>query len=181
MQSLLPILFLSCITHLSISSLLQLIHSSHRKKDLYRRQSKGRRCCLGEEFIQFFVALAVFPRMILKNRLNSSFFPNHQIILLLKIVLSKTLAWQGIEWILTPKQKRRSLPFLLSLSFFYAFSCYPPHIPPPSPLPPPPPWIVIPPASRPLLSSLLLNNYFSPPCVKEVVVFFLPPRLRRRY
>ena len=32
------------------------------------------------------------------------------------------LARQGIEQILSPKQKRRSLPFLLSLSFFYESS-----------------------------------------------------------
>ena len=29
------------------------------KKDTYRRESKGRRCCLAEEMIQFFAALAI--------------------------------------------------------------------------------------------------------------------------
>ena len=42
-------------------------------KDKDRSKGKGRRFCLGEEFIQFLVALAVLPRTILKNRINSSF------------------------------------------------------------------------------------------------------------
>ena len=36
------------------------------KKDMDRRKGKGRRFCLGEEFIQFLAALAVLPRTVLK-------------------------------------------------------------------------------------------------------------------
>ena len=48
----------------------------------------------GQEIIQFLAALAVLPRTVLKNRMN----------------------WNLIHFPL--KQKRRPLPFLLSLSFF---------------------------------------------------------------
>ena len=41
------------------------------KKDKNRRKGKGRRFCLGED-IQFLAALAVLPRTILKNRMNST-------------------------------------------------------------------------------------------------------------
>ena len=34
---------------------------------------KSRRFCLGEDFIQFFAALAILPRTILNNRMNLSF------------------------------------------------------------------------------------------------------------
>ena len=45
------------------------------KKDKDRRKGKGRRICWGgEEFIQFLAALAILPRTILKNRMDSSFF-----------------------------------------------------------------------------------------------------------
>ena len=45
-----------------------------QKKDKERRKGKGRRFCLGwgKEFIQFPAALAVLPRTILKNMMNSS-------------------------------------------------------------------------------------------------------------
>ena len=42
-----------------------------------------------------------------------------QFILLFKSSSAKQQARQGIEYILPPKQKRRPLPLLLSLSFFY--------------------------------------------------------------
>ena len=59
----------------------------------------------GEEFFQFLAALTILPRTILKNRMNSSF--------------SFKSSW--CNWInSSPKLQRRHLPFLLSLSFFYA-------------------------------------------------------------
>ena len=52
----------------------------------------------------------------LRNRMKSSFSSYHP--------GAKQLAWQGIESILSPKQQRRHLPFLLYLSFFYSI-CLP--------------------------------------------------------
>ena len=42
--------------------------------DKYRRKSKGHRCYLGAEFIQFLAVLAILPWTIFKNRMNSSFY-----------------------------------------------------------------------------------------------------------
>ena len=70
----------------------------------------------GEECIQFLTALAILPRTIMKNRLNSSFFSNHPgaIHPIIQIVQCKTAS----------TARRRPLPFLLSLSFFYEWSTY---------------------------------------------------------
>ena len=41
----------------------------HMKKDKYRRDGKGRRCCLGTELIQFLAALAIFHQDDMKKRI----------------------------------------------------------------------------------------------------------------
>ena len=45
-----------------------------QKKDKYRREDKGHRCCFwgggGAEFTQVLAALAIFPRIIVKNRMK---------------------------------------------------------------------------------------------------------------
>ena len=40
------------------------------KEDKERRNVKGRRFCVGEEFIHFLATLAISPRTILKKRMN---------------------------------------------------------------------------------------------------------------
>ena len=56
-------------------------------------------------------AIAYSSSTYVMKRLNSSYFS--------KSTEAKHLARQGIEQILSPKQMRRPLPFLLILSFFY--------------------------------------------------------------
>ena len=89
-------------------------HIRKKKKD--RRKGKGRRSVWGEECIQFIAVLAILPRTIMKNRLNASFFSNHPgaIHPIIQIVQCKTASMA----------RRRPLPFLLSLSFFYEWSTY---------------------------------------------------------
>ena len=78
----------------------------------------------GTEFIQFLAALAVlhwadfekYDEFILffkSSWCNSSFTSNPPSGQQLRVLP------QGIEYILSPKQQRRPLAFLLSLSFFY--------------------------------------------------------------
>ena len=66
----------------------------------------------GADFVQFLPALAVLPQSIRKNRTNSTVSS--------KSTEAKQLARQGIEQNLPPKQTRRPLLLILSLSFFYA-------------------------------------------------------------
>ena len=73
-----------------------------KKKDLYRREGKGRRCCLGAEFIQFLVAQVFCTRLIWRKGWGA-----------------KQLARQGIECILSSKEQRRPLLSLLYNFFFY--------------------------------------------------------------
>ena len=65
----------------------------------------------GTEFVQFLAPLDVLPRSIWKNWMNLTFS--------FKETKAKQLAQEGIEQILSPKQKRRPLPYLLILSFCY--------------------------------------------------------------
>ena len=51
-----------------IQYILPPIEEGERKK-----KSKVRRCCVGEEFIQFLAALAILHKDDFKNRMNSSF------------------------------------------------------------------------------------------------------------
>ena len=67
----------------------------------------------GEEFIQFLAALAVLPRTILKNRMTSSFLSNHP------GAIQHIIQNRPRQNSQRGKQKRRPLPFLLFLSFFY--------------------------------------------------------------
>ena len=46
---------------------------SHRRRINTEEKAKVVASVRGAEFIQFLAALAVLPRMILKNRMNSSF------------------------------------------------------------------------------------------------------------
>ena len=41
-----------------------------RRIYMYRREGKGRRCCVGTELIQFLAALAIFHQDVLKERMN---------------------------------------------------------------------------------------------------------------
>ena len=54
-------------------------HEAQKKKDKYRRKGKGHRSCLGDRvYIQLMAELAIFLfKMILKNRMNSSFSSNN--------------------------------------------------------------------------------------------------------
>ena len=49
--------------------MMSVIPPSH-KEDKDRREGKGPRCCLWEEFIQFFADLAVLYQDYLKDELN---------------------------------------------------------------------------------------------------------------
>ena len=95
--------------------LLRILH-------MHRRRMKVFAFVWQEKCIQFLSALAVLPRTILKNRMNSSLtfkssWCNSSFYS--KSSQAKQLAWQRIEYILSPKQQRRPLSSLLSLSFFY--------------------------------------------------------------
>ena len=63
---------------------------------------KGRRCCLGAEFIQFLAAQVFCTRLIWRKGWGA-----------------KQLARQGIECILSSKEQRRPLLSLLYNFFFY--------------------------------------------------------------
>ena len=95
---------------------------THRRRIKTEEKAKVVASVWGEEFIKFPAALAIMTRTILKNRMKSSISLNHpvQFILYFKSSSAKQLARQGIEYILPHKQKRRPLPFLQSLFFFYA-------------------------------------------------------------
>ena len=71
-------------------------------------KAKASRQFGGADFVQFLIALAV-----LKKWSNSSYS--------FKSTETKQLARQGIKQNLSLKQMRRTLPLLLSPSFFYAF------------------------------------------------------------
>ena len=74
-----------------------------QKKDKYRRQGKGRRCCFGNRKLFNSLLRKLFcTRMILKNTMNSSFSSNHPgtIHFIPQFVLqysAKEKAQQGIE------------------------------------------------------------------------------------
>ena len=83
----------------------------------------------GEAFIQFLAALAILPRMILKNKMKSSFFQiiMLQFILLFKIVLGKTASAARNLINSSPAPPKDDLYLLLSLSLFYAFHHHKKH------------------------------------------------------
>ena len=99
------------------------IGKKHRRRINTEEKAKVVAAVWGTEFIQFLAAQAVLPRAILKNRKNSpfsfksswcnSFYSSNR-------HRGKQLARQGItvNKISSPRQERRLLPFLLSLSFF---------------------------------------------------------------
>ena len=74
----------------------------------------------GEECIQFFAALAILPRRILNNRINSSFSCKSS--QCNSSYYCKSSYAKQLEQIFPPKQKRRPLPVLLSLSFFNSWA-----------------------------------------------------------
>ena len=61
---------------------------AHRRWIKAEEKAKVVASVWGAEFIQFLVALAVLPRTILKNRMNSSFSSHHPdaILLILQII-----------------------------------------------------------------------------------------------
>ena len=74
-------------------------YCTYTELEPYRREGKGRRCCLGDRIIQFLAALAILHQEDLKNRINSSFF-HFILVQLILFFLShdaKQLARQGIE------------------------------------------------------------------------------------
>ena len=93
------------------------------KKDKYRREGKGLRCCLGNRIYSIICHASYFA--LGRFRRIGGIHPFLQIILEQFILFfkssysTKQLARQGIEYILSPKQQRWPLHFPLSLSFFY--------------------------------------------------------------
>ena len=65
----------------------------------------------GADLVKFLASLAVLPRLVGKNMMNSTVSSQPR--------EAKQLARQGIEQNLPPKQTRRPLPLLLSPSLFY--------------------------------------------------------------
>ena len=83
----------------------------------------------GEEFIQFLalLAFALTGRFELQDELHQENLKEmDEFILFFKIILGKIASTPRnlINKFLPPKQKRRPLPFLLSLSFFYEYNQY---------------------------------------------------------
>ena len=68
----------------------------------------------GAKFMQFLTAIAVLPRSIRRNRINSTIST--------KPTEAKQLVWQGIEQNLPPKQTRRPWPLLLSILLLWYYS-----------------------------------------------------------
>ena len=99
------------------------IDYTHRIRIYTEEKAKAVAGVWGTKCIQFLVALAILHQDNLKNRMNSSFSSYHSgaIHPFPHIILvSEKLVQLNIEKILSPKQQRRPLPSLLSLSFFYA-------------------------------------------------------------
>ena len=96
----------------------------HKRKRKYIQKRRQRSSLLrGEtELLQFLSTLAILHQDELKNRLiftqffDSSWFKSAYSS---NRPVTKKLARQGIETILTPKKQRRPLPSLLYKTFFY--------------------------------------------------------------
>ena len=100
------------------------IDYTHRIRIYTEEKAKAVAGVWGTKCIQFLVALAILHQVNLKNRMNSSFSSYHSgaIHPFPHIILvSEKLVRLNIEKILSPKQQRRPLPSLLSLSFFYEY------------------------------------------------------------
>ena len=90
--------------------------ANHRRKMETEAKTKVVASVWGAKFIPFLAALAVLPRSIWKNGMNSTFS--------FKSTEAKQLARQGFELILPPKQKWGPLSLLLSPSFLYGANPY---------------------------------------------------------
>ena len=93
--------------------------------DLYRREGKSRRCCVEDRMYSIpyrasYFALGRFEEQdelhqdYLKTRMSSSYSSNRS-----TVGQNRYVARQGIEGILSHKQRRRPLPSLLYQPFFY--------------------------------------------------------------
>ena len=92
------------------------VGQGHRRRMETEAKTKVVASVWGAKFIPFLAALAVLPRSIWKNGMNSTFS--------FKSTEAKQLARQGFELILPPKQKWGTLSLLLSPSFLYGANPY---------------------------------------------------------
>ena len=101
-------------------SILYLVPSIEEGKD--RSEGKGRRFCLGGEFIQFLAALTILPwGWFWRIGWIHPFLSNHSGAThgIIKIVLDKTASAARNFLNSTPQTQATTFALLLSLSFFY--------------------------------------------------------------